>query len=163
MVPFVISTNTTLGTMDDISVSSELEWFSSLTKHSFVEWPLFQFPSLTHPCPPAVVHHMWNTAHSSTQSRGQCWGMCSCWYRSSSLALSPAVLGQGPCCLHGDNASPWAPSLRACSSLQHQQHSLSWALPAWEAQKGHPYTKQWCSVLSITMLENLLERGINCS
>lgn len=84
------------------------------------------------------------------------------------LALSCAVLGQWEWwlrqCQHGRaHGLLWAPSLRACCSLQHQHHSLSWALSAWEVQKCHPYTKQWCSILSITVLENLLWRGVNCS
>lgn len=172
MVPCVISTNTTHGTMDDVSVSSKPEWFSNITKHSFV-WmaSFFNFPAWCISSP-AVIHPMWNTplAAAAPGAGLECRGnVCPWWSRSSSChplccTGTVALLFAQRQCQHGGTCGLlWARSLRACSSLQHQHHNLSWAPSAWEVQKGHPYTKQWCSILSIAMLENLLWRGINCS
>lgn len=63
--------------MDDISVSSEPEWFSSLTKHSFVwmaSFPVSQSdPSVPSCCCTSHVKH----SPQQHPEQGQCWGMCS--------------------------------------------------------------------------------------
>lgn len=122
MVPCVILTNRTLGTMDDILVSSEPEWFSNLILIPLCEWPLFQFPSLAHPCSPAVVHLMWNRAHSGTWSRGQCWGMCVPAGTGAAPWHSPLLCwDSGPAvCMETMPAHeplPWEPAAHCSSSI----------------------------------------------
>lgn len=124
----MISTNTTHGTLGDISVSSEPEWFPNLTKHSFVCMASFLISlsgaSVLSCC---CTSHVKHTPSSSTQSRVECWGNVPggtgaapwhspvlCWDSGPAVCTDSASMG-GPmgCC----EPLPWEPPAHCSISI----------------------------------------------
>lgn len=124
MVPCVISTNTTLGTMDDISVSSEPEWFSSLTKHSFVWMASFL---ISQSDPSVLLYITCETQPTAAPRAGVSAGECV-------LLVQEQLPGTLPCCA-GTGALLFA--WRQCQPMSPFPESLQLpAAPAAQSQLG---------------------------
>lgn len=144
-----------------------------------------------HQCSPAITHHICNPSHHPHTEQRSSRGAISIPGATEAAPLHSPVLccgrGHGVCmpqhgrawCLQSQHGRAWlaaqhavepfpdsvllSTALAPCRVPRLTRLRLSCDVSAWEVQKGYTYTKQWCSVLFSTTLENVFWRGINCS